>query len=77
MAATKADKTGPTTKKFGKGERTVHHHTQKARRYYPAEDEAQPKKVCWNLREPLRASMVVLLAEELLQWLQTPSSMTA
>lgn len=34
-----------TTKKFGKGERTVLHHTQKASRFYPAYDEPQPKKV--------------------------------
>ena len=33
------------TKKFGKGERTIPHHTQKAKKYYPAEDEAKPKKV--------------------------------
>lgn len=38
-----------TTKKFGKGERQIP--TQKARKYYPAEDESKPKKVCyapWN-----------------------------
>ena len=33
------------TKKFGKGERTIPHHTQKAKKYYPAEDESRPKKV--------------------------------
>jgi large subunit ribosomal protein L6e len=33
-------------KKFGKGERVVPHHTQKAKKWYPAEDESQPKKVC-------------------------------
>ncbi|MCJ1372343.1 hypothetical protein MMC20_003567 [Loxospora ochrophaea] len=33
------------TKKFGKGEREIPHHTQKAKKYYPAEDERQPKKV--------------------------------
>lgn len=35
-----------TTKKFGKGERTIPHHTNKASRFYPAHDEKQPKKVC-------------------------------
>ena len=34
------------TKKFGKGEREVPHHTQKAKKFYPAEDEYKPKKVC-------------------------------
>ncbi|KAL9109361.1 MAG: hypothetical protein Q9227_005991 [Pyrenula ochraceoflavens] len=34
----------PQTKKFGKGERTIPHHTQKASKWYPAEDEAQPRK---------------------------------
>jgi hypothetical protein len=35
----------PTKKKFGSGERTIPHHTEKAPKYYPAEDVAQPKKV--------------------------------
>ena len=34
------------TKKFGKSERSIPHHTQKAKKFYPAEDEAKPKKVC-------------------------------
>ena len=34
-----------TTKKFGKGEREIPHHTQKAKKYYPAEDESKPKRV--------------------------------
>jgi hypothetical protein len=33
------------TKKFGKGEREIPHHTQKAKKWYPADDEAQHKKV--------------------------------
>lgn len=33
------------TKKFGKTERKVPHHTQKAKKFYPAEEEAKPKKV--------------------------------
>jgi hypothetical protein len=35
----------PTTKKFGKGERSIPHHTQRASKYYPAEDAIVPKKV--------------------------------
>lgn len=40
-----ADRSKPptTTKKFGKGERTIP--TEKARKFYPAEDESKPKKV--------------------------------
>lgn len=34
-----------TTKKFGKGERHVPHVSAKAKRYYPAEADPQPKKV--------------------------------
>lgn len=34
------------TKKFGKGERSVPHTSQKARKFYPAYDEKQQKKVC-------------------------------
>lgn len=37
--------TKPTTKKFGKGERTVPASSDKAQKYYPAEDERKPKKV--------------------------------
>ncbi len=33
------------TKKFGKGERSIPHHTQKAKKFYPAEDENKPRKV--------------------------------
>ena len=40
-----AGNTEHKTKKFGKGERTVPHHTQKAKKFYPAEDESKPKKV--------------------------------
>ena len=35
----------PVTKSFGKGERSIPHHSQKASKYYPAEDESAPKKV--------------------------------
>ena len=34
-----------TKKKFGKGQREVPHHTQKAKKWYPAEDETQLKTV--------------------------------
>lgn len=35
----------PQTKKFGKQERTVPHKSQKASKWYPAEDQKQPRKV--------------------------------
>jgi large subunit ribosomal protein L6e len=35
----------PTTKKFGKGERSIPHPSQKASKYYPAEDVSAPKQV--------------------------------
>jgi large subunit ribosomal protein L6e len=41
----KQETPAPATKKFGKGERSVPHHSQKASKYYPAEDDAQPKQV--------------------------------
>lgn len=36
------------TKKFGKGEREIPHHSQKAKKYYPAEDESKPRKVSFS-----------------------------
>ncbi|KAH0548191.1 hypothetical protein GP486_008090 [Trichoglossum hirsutum] len=44
-APSKATRPTVSKKKFGKGEREVPHHTQKAKKWYPAEDESQPKKV--------------------------------
>ena len=44
MAAIKED-SKPTTQKFSKGERSIPHHSQKASKYYPADDVAVPKKV--------------------------------
>jgi hypothetical protein len=41
MSATTQKKT------FGKSTREVPHHSQKAKKWYPAEDEAVPKKVCY------------------------------
>jgi large subunit ribosomal protein L6e len=38
------------TKKFGSGERTIPHHTEKAPKYYPAEDVAKPKTVRKSIR---------------------------
>lgn len=35
----------PTTKTFGKSTRTVPHPSEKAQKWYPAEDEAKPRKV--------------------------------
>lgn len=46
MSAQKpSDSPASKTKKFGKGEREVPHHTQKAKKFYPAEDESKPRKV--------------------------------
>jgi large subunit ribosomal protein L6e len=41
----------PQTKKFQKGERTITPASQQASKYYPAEDEAQPRKVWQDCRE--------------------------
>ena len=40
-----SEKPAGKTKKFGKGERQIPHHSHKAKKYYPAEDESKPKKV--------------------------------
>jgi hypothetical protein len=50
MSATLTSKSVGETKKFGKGERTIPHPSQKAQKWYPAEDEQQPKKVSIALR---------------------------
>lgn len=44
-AKQEASKAEHKTKQFGKSERKVPHHTQKAKKFYPAEDESKPKKV--------------------------------
>ncbi|KAL8808813.1 MAG: hypothetical protein Q9223_003912 [Gallowayella weberi] len=56
------------TKKFGKGEREIPHHSQKAKKFYPAEEESKPKKVRKSIR-PARprsslvpGSVLILLA---------------
>lgn len=40
-----SDSTVGQTKQFGKGQRTVPHPVQKAQKWYPVDDEPQPKKV--------------------------------
>ena len=50
----------PATKKFGKeGERSIPHHTQKASKYYPAEDVKERKVNATRdraIEHPLRES---------------------
>ncbi|KAF2796712.1 hypothetical protein K505DRAFT_415562 [Melanomma pulvis-pyrius CBS 109.77] len=58
--------TKPATKKFGKGERSIPHHTQKASKYYPAVDVAVAKKARKTVRpakprESLTPGTVVIL----------------
>jgi large subunit ribosomal protein L6e len=51
MSATaEATKPAGTKKTFGKSTREVPHHSQKAKKWYPAEDEAQPRKVRKSIR---------------------------
>jgi len=52
MSASSAAAPAAQKKTFGKSTREVPHHTQKAQKWYPAEDEYQPKKV----RKSIRAS---------------------
>ncbi|KAI4270552.1 MAG: hypothetical protein L6R38_007103 [Xanthoria sp. 2 TBL-2021] len=69
MSAQKgSEKPASQTKKFGKGEREIPHHTQKAKKFYPAEDESKPKKVRKSIK-PARprpslapGSILILLA---------------
>ncbi|KAL8674537.1 MAG: hypothetical protein Q9168_001055 [Polycauliona sp. 1 TL-2023] len=69
MSAQKgSEKPASQTKKFGKGEREIPHHTQKAKKFYPAEDESKPKKVRKSIK-PARprpslapGSVLILLA---------------
>ncbi|KAK7923190.1 50S ribosomal protein L6e [Apiospora marii] len=56
----------PTSKKFGKSTREVPHHSQKAQKWYPADDEAQPKAVrktvrAWAPRSTLQPGTVLIL----------------
>ncbi|KUJ20376.1 putative 60S ribosomal protein L6-B [Mollisia scopiformis] len=49
-AVLEATRPAAQTKTFGKSTREVPHHSQKAKKWYPAEDEAQPKKVRKSIR---------------------------
>jgi large subunit ribosomal protein L6e len=54
------------TKKFGKSERTIPHHSQKAQKWYPVDDEPQPKKVRKSIRpakirESLQPGTILIL----------------
>ncbi|KAK0730654.1 ribosomal protein L6e-domain-containing protein [Lasiosphaeris hirsuta] len=56
----------PTTKTFGKSTRTVPAASEKAQKWYPAEDEAQPRKVrkaqrAWAPRKTLQPGTVLIL----------------
>ncbi|OAA66719.1 60S ribosomal protein l6 [Niveomyces insectorum RCEF 264] len=58
--------TAHTTKKFGKSSRTVPHHSQRAQKWYPAEDDAPPKTVRkavrpWNPRQSLQPGTILIL----------------
>jgi hypothetical protein len=48
------------TKKFGKGERTIPHYSQKAQKWYPVDDESQPKKVSTTLATQKDGLRIVL-----------------
>ncbi|KAL2051747.1 hypothetical protein ABVK25_007903 [Lepraria finkii] len=67
-AKQEASKTEHKTKKFGKTERKIPHHTQKAKKFYPTEDEAKPRKVRKSIhaarpRKTLQpGSILILLA---------------
>ncbi|KAI1345138.1 ribosomal protein L6e-domain-containing protein [Xylariaceae sp. FL0016] len=55
-----------TQKKFGKSTREVPHHSQKAQKWYPAQDEPKPKTVRkalrpWTPRESLKPGTVLIL----------------
>lgn len=51
MATSKSSGSTEHTKKtFGKSERHVPQKSQKAKKWYSTEDEAQPKKVCSDYR---------------------------
>lgn len=45
MAGASDKENKPQSKQFGKGKREVPHHSQKAPKYYPAEDQVIQKKV--------------------------------
>ncbi|KAJ4394615.1 60S ribosomal protein L6 [Gnomoniopsis smithogilvyi] len=54
------------TKKFGKSERSVPHHSEKAQKWYAAEDESKPRKVrksirSWQPRPTLQPGTILIL----------------
>ncbi|KAK0628440.1 ribosomal protein L6e-domain-containing protein [Bombardia bombarda] len=56
----------PTTKTFGKSTRTIPAATEKAQKWYPAEDEAKPRKVrktirSWAPRSSLQPGTILIL----------------
>ncbi|EFX02508.1 60S ribosomal protein l6 [Grosmannia clavigera kw1407] len=56
----------PTTKKFGKSTRTVPHPSQRAQKWYAAEEDSQPKKVRkalrpWAPRKSLQPGTILIL----------------
>ncbi|KAK3383373.1 ribosomal protein L6e-domain-containing protein [Lasiosphaeria ovina] len=58
--------TAPTTKTFGKSSRTVPHHSEKAQKWYPAEDESKPRQIrkairSWSPRGSLQPGTVLIL----------------
>lgn len=46
-----SDTSASVKKQFGKGEREIPHHSQKAKKWYPVEDEVKPKKVSEILKQ--------------------------
>ncbi|KAH8885194.1 hypothetical protein GQ53DRAFT_660395 [Thozetella sp. PMI_491] len=61
-----SSKTAPTTKTFGKSTRSVPHHSEKAQKWYPAEADAQPRKVrkairAWTPRKSLQPGTILIL----------------
>ncbi|KAJ5634007.1 60S ribosomal protein L6 [Penicillium herquei] len=61
-----SDATVGQTKQFGKGQRIVPHPAQKAQKWYPVDDESQPKKVRKTIRptkvrESLQPGTVLIL----------------
>ena len=52
-SVTMSAKTEHTSKKFGSGSRTVPHHSQKASKWYPAEDVPEKKQVSRDSPHPI------------------------
>ena len=61
------------TKQFGKGQRTVPKPEQKAQKWYPVDEESQPKKVstpCLSIMEELFARRCIFYEQlRQLRWL--------